>query len=191
MTPRLQIQQTFASIGLRYEYMRLTVHHETAQLDIRQSGPRLDISQIPGRLDIDQSQAFVDEGRVPSLELVKLASARAAATLAEKVAAAAEFGEQLRRSQNPRATVVDAAMYSAVPSAQAEPALVPRPFSVHMHYTPGRLSLELRNGQVEVHATLHPPHISFTMGSVHAYLEQAASIHISVPLPGQRLEIRV
>jgi hypothetical protein len=190
VTVQLQIHQTLGAIGLRYTPSRLFIHSQPADLQIRRASPQLRVNQTPGRLEIDQRQAFADEGRVPALELTHVAAEQAEAALAGRLAQRADLSRSLNHASNPRKLVADWLMQGAFPSRETALALVPQPFSVHVHYTPGRLSLELRNGDVHVDATLHRLQVSFTPGAVQAYLEQAASLEVSTPPVGELVDAR-
>lgn len=188
MAIQLQIHQTLGSIGLHVIPANLSIHSQPTDLHISIEPPDLRVERTPGKLDIDQTQAFADAGRIPSLELLQHSGQQAESQLAARLSQRANLTRELNSVANGRQLVADWLMQTAQSSREVVPDLMPRPFSVHIHYTPGRLSLELRNGRVHERVEVHPVHVSATLGAVQVYLERKASVEVSTPPVGELVD---
>ncbi|SFV05224.1 DUF6470 family protein [Alicyclobacillus macrosporangiidus] len=183
--PQIQIEQRFGQIGLSYTPPHFDIRTRQADLTIEAPAAELSIHTTPGRLDIDQTEAFADEDLRTPLDFSKHQAALARQTAAQGVAEAAQWGQRLLHIERGDAFPAWVMRYRDH-MRQFAPALVPRPFSVHIHYEPGRVDIQAQVQPVRVHAQPHPAEIEFVPGQVHTYLEQRPEIRI-IPPPVEHL----
>ena len=185
---QIQIQQSFGQIGLDYRPPHWQIHSPAVNLQIHSTDPQLDVQQTNGQLQIDQTQAFADAGRLKPLASTEDFVHKAEVTAQRNITETAQFGQQMLRSHDPRKTMQQWVSRYADRQPQTGPALVPRPFSVHVHYDLGHISEQLKNGQVTIHAQVQSPQLTVSLGSVRVYQERAASLQLTPPTLGSLVD---
>lgn len=190
MNPQIQIRQTFGQIGISYTPARWNIRTQPADLTIQTPTAQLSIHTTRGRLDIDQTQAFADEDLRTPLAFSEHQAALARHSAAEGTADTAEWGQRLLHIE--RGNVWPSwIMRYREHTRQIVPALVPRPFSVHIHYEPDRLDINASVQPVRVSANVQPAEIDFRPGQAHTYLAQAPALRIVPPPTGQFMDARM
>ncbi|MCL6636896.1 MAG: DUF6470 family protein [Alicyclobacillus sp.] len=188
--PQIQIRQTFGQIGLSYTSARWSIRTQPADLSIDAPAAVLSIHTVPGRLDIDQTQAFADEGLRTPLAFAVHEAARARQTAAEGVAETADWGQRLLHIERGDAWPSWMMRYRES-MRQVVPALVPRPFSVHIHGEPGHVDIRADVRPVRVSVQTHPVQVAFSPGSVKTFVATPPQIRILSPPVGRLLDTRV
>ncbi|WP_067922440.1 DUF6470 family protein [Alicyclobacillus shizuokensis] len=189
MIPQIQIQQVFGQIGIRYSPAHWEIHTRQADLTIDAPAAELTIHTIPGRLDIDQTEAFADEGLRTPLEFSKHQAALARQAAAQGVADTADWGQRFLHIEqgDPLPQWV---MRYRDHQRQFAPQLVPRPFSVKIHYQPGHVDIKAHVQPVRVSAVTHPVEVEFQPGSVHTYLARAPQLRVISPPMAALADVR-
>jgi hypothetical protein len=180
--PQIDIRQTFGRIGLLYTPQQWEIHTQQADMDLHVSQADVEIHQELGELTIDQTDAFAQEGLmkfVPfAFEQARQAQQIAAQGVEETARIGDEFAHIERRGNQP---FNDWVMRYANHTVETVPALVPAPFSVHIHYEPKPVEEHVSLGRVKLHVTVHRPEVRFSPSAVKAYEEQKASITVITP----------
>ncbi|MCL6442180.1 MAG: DUF6470 family protein [Alicyclobacillus sp.] len=187
LIPQIQIHQTFGQIGIRYQRSLWQIHSQQADLSIQAPQAQVDIHTTPAQLDIDQTQAFADEGLRKPLDFVLYRAQLAHQTALQGIADKAYWGQRFMHTEKGD-PLGDWAMRYRDKAPQVEMALVPRPFSVHIHYTPGQVTEHVEIQPVHIDATIHRPEVQFQPGAARTYVERAPSLLILTPPIGQLVD---
>ncbi|GMA51303.1 hypothetical protein GCM10025857_26600 [Alicyclobacillus contaminans] len=190
MTPQIQIHQVLGQIGICYEPPVWTIHSAPADLDIQSPAAVLEIHTIPGQLEIDQTQAFADEGLRTPLAFLQYEASRARQAAAQGVAETADWGQRFMHIEkgDPLPQYV---MRYRERQPEFLPTLMPRPFSVKIHYQPGHVEIHAEVQPVQISVRPQKPQIDFQPGQVHIDLAQPPQLQIMTPPVGQLLDERV
>jgi hypothetical protein len=181
VTWRINIHQTLGRIGLQYIPAQLEIRTKPADVDIHYVPPDVEIHTDPGQLTIDQTEAFAQEGRLKALDFAVSQAQKAKQAVLSGIERAAQVGDQVARAETKSQAVDIWAMQQVFQIPELVPALVPAPFSVHIHYEMGRVDGQVRLGYVDEHVQVHPAEVMFRPGAVKAYLEQQARLTIIPP----------
>jgi hypothetical protein len=181
MTWPIQIQQTLGRIGLQYIPAKFEIHTKPADVDIHYVPPDLEIRTVPAQLTIDQTEAFEQEGRMKPLDFAIAQSQEAKRAALAGIERTAQIGDQVARAATKSQAIDLWATQNAFRVPELVPALVPSPFSVHIHYEIGRVEEHVQLGHVDERVQIHRPEIEFRPGAVKAYMEQQASLIIIPP----------
>lgn len=179
--PQIQIQQTFASIGIDPGKPRQEIQQPRAELNLEQVPAQLEINRTPSRLEIDQSQAWEDAGlkkvSTVSREYADLGKQYAL----EGIARRAQEVDQIRSIEqggNPIATIAYENMNPG--RAEINVAFIPSFGSVKIQFTPTQLDLQWTRGGVKLNPELKKPIHEYTPAKVEVYLKQKQSLSIEV-----------
>jgi hypothetical protein len=181
VTWQIQIHQTLGRIGLRFIPTQFDIRTKPANLDIHYVPPDVEIHTQPGQLTIDQTQAFTQEGRLKPLDFAVSQAQEAKQAVLSGIERTAQVGDQVARAES-KARAVDLwATQQAFQVPELFPALVPLPFSVHIHYEMGEVEKHVQLGRVDERVQVHPAEVIFRPGAVKAYMEQEAKLTIIPP----------
>jgi hypothetical protein len=178
---QIQIHQTLGRIGLQHIPAQFEIRTKPADVDIHYVQPDVEIHTVPGQLTIDQSEAFAQEGRLKPLDFSIANSHEARQAALAGIERTAQIGDQVARAKTKSQAIDLWTMQSAFHVPELVPALVPAPFSVHIHYELGRVEEHVQLGHVDERVQIHRPEIAFRPGAAKAYIEQQASLTIIPP----------
>jgi|GEM_PF-5435849 len=179
--PQIQIHQTFGQIGLRYQPSDLEIQTPPVNMALEYTPTDLELHSVPGDLQIDQSQAFSDEGLNPPLEEAELQAHAAEEAAEQGVANTAAWAESF---VNPKSHASVSAWLSRYQSqVTLTPTLVPSPFSVKVHYTPGHLESNVQLGSVHPQVHVSPVSFSYQPAKVQVYTAQENRVSIGLSSP--------
>jgi hypothetical protein len=181
VTWQIQIHQTLGRIGLRYIPAQFEIRARPADIDIHYVSPDVEIHTHPGQLMIDQTEAFAQEGRLKPLDLAVTQAQKARQAVLSGIERTAQVGDQVARAETKSQAINVWAMQQAFQVPELVPALVPAPFSVHIHYEMGRVDEQVRIGHVDERVQAHPAEVIFRPGAVKAYMEPQAKLTIIPP----------
>jgi hypothetical protein len=181
VTWQVQIHQTLGRIGLRYIPPQFELRTRPADIDIHYVPLDVEIHTEPGQLTIDQTEAFAEEGRLKPLDFAVSQAQKAKQAVLSGIERTAQVGDQVARAETKSQAVDIWAMQQTFQVQELVPALVPTPFSVHIHYEMGRVDAQVRLGRVDERVQVHPAEVMFRPGAVKAYMEQQARLTIIPP----------
>ncbi|MCL6593454.1 MAG: DUF6470 family protein [Alicyclobacillus sp.] len=190
MIPQIQIVQQWGQIGLAYTPMQWYIKQPPAEWQVHAPPAQLEIHITPGQLTIDQTEAFADEDLRTPLAFLQHEAQLAWQTAEQGTAEAADWGQRFLHIEKGDALAQWVMRYRDK-QPQVVPALVPRPFSVHIHYQPGRVQIHADVQPVRVQETLPPVQVVMTYGKVQTYLAKPPFLYIIAPHLGQRIDLHV
>ncbi len=177
----LEINQTYARIGIDRTPSNLQIQTNKAKLEIHQKQPKINIKTELPRVEIDQYEAFASSGLKGPIDLTREAAERGYQCVMNYIGKTAEDGDTLAAIQNGGNPIVDIAVRDANPEHEFNigtmPAVGPRitvKGSVHMEAE--RTSEGAMNG-VEAEYTPGNVYINFTPAQIRVYMDQYASIN--------------
>ncbi|WP_322785836.1 DUF6470 family protein [Kyrpidia tusciae] len=178
-------------MGLQTRPPEWRIAQPPADLNMHQELARVEIRRTAGRLEIDQSEAFAQVGLMSPLELSRSEAARSRQVNADGIAEAAQWGDRFAHIERGGNPIADWALREVTGPPDWIPALVPRPFSVHITYRPGQADIRVQPGRVDLNPAVHPPEVSFHPGTVDAYVRRPGAVTIiPPPLPGLLVDER-
>lgn len=189
---QVNIHQVFGMIGIRYQSGQWNLSAPAADLQIHQTNPDVSFQRTPGDLEIDQNQAFADAWRETPLAFIQDLAGQAKMAAQTRVADDVAFGDQVMKSngsQQAQKVVTGHEMQQAIRQRDVSPALVPRPFSVHVHYTLSQLQADFHPGQLSIETGIQPVRITdFSPSKAEVYLQQPPAVSITTSDSGQRFD---
>jgi hypothetical protein len=143
--------------------------------------PDVTIHTHPGQLTIDQTEAFAQEGRLKPLDFAVSQAQKAKQAVLSGIERTAQVGDEVARAES-KARAIDLwATQNAFQVPELVPALIPTPFSVHIHYEMGHVEEHVQLGHVDARVQVHSAEVIFRAGAVKAYMEQEANLTIIPP----------
>jgi hypothetical protein len=179
--PQIQISQVFGRIGISYSPMQWNISLKQADVEMHITSSDIEVQQQSGELTIDQTDAFAQEGRLKPLDFAVDQANKAEQVVAQGVEETAQLGNEfmhIERNSNPFS---DWALRYADKQVQAVPALVPAPFSVHIHYQLAPVHTQVQLGSVQESVMIHSPQVTFSPGNARTYVEQPPNLQIIPP----------
>lgn len=181
MTWQLQIHQTLGRIGLSYTPGQLSIRTRRADMEIHRTNPDVQIHRTPSQLTIDQSDAFAQEGREKPLQFTERLAEEAKQTVLNGISETAQIGDSIARAKTANHAFDLRSMRYAYKVPETVPALVPAPFSVHIHYELSRIEFHTDLGKLEHQVHVQPPDISYQVGKIRTYLDPPPQLTIIPP----------
>ncbi|HEU4962319.1 MAG TPA: DUF6470 family protein [Bacilli bacterium] len=178
-TLRLQINQTFAKIGLDYTKPVQEISQPYAQVEIVQQAAKMDIDQGAGRLSVDGEAAHAALSHKSALGLVESVAAQTRQVVMEFISSKSSEGDQLAAINKASIADIASQRYHRGPS----PIEFIGPFSynpVDVSYTPHPTTVSWQVGGADIQVTPHKPEISYRPGAVQAYVAQQNDLSVDV-----------
>ncbi|MGG1401155.1 DUF6470 family protein [Bacillus salipaludis] len=177
--PQIQLQQTFAQIGLRTTQPIQEIQQVPAEISIKQVPAEMTIEHHPSSLNINQDQAWNELNRkqpsVFSTDMAEFARDEGYEAISE----IAEEGDQLAKIENKEDAVVSIASEKACPPpADFNIAFIPSYGSVQIRYNPSEIQVDWKRGVVELEATQSKTIHKYTPGKIEVYLRQKQQLQI-------------
>jgi hypothetical protein len=177
----IQIQQTFARIGIQTTPRRLDIQSPQAELNLHQEPARIEIRRTPGELQIDQSEAFADADDKTIFRLIRDEAARSVQEGIKAIGEIAERGDEAQHIERKQNVIAEQAARNVGKIDDFNVRAVPEPFHVKIHYQPTVLQIQASGGQVTLNPVIHKPDITVQNAVVQVYLAQRQSITITPP----------
>lgn len=175
---RIEIQQTYAKVGLQRTPVQFSMEQPQADLQVRQIPTESHIEGTPSRLEINSSQAraaYGQRGVVPFIN--NLADGAYQQSLAG-IARIAQDGDRMMDIANREDAVAELAYQHQFDRGLMEYVDSPSPHPVTIHYQPSSKKISWRLGDVEIHSQFNPPRIQFQRGKLETYLREQSGIFI-------------
>ncbi|MBS4195505.1 DUF6470 family protein [Lederbergia citri] len=177
--PQIRMESQFAKIGMETVSARQSIQQPNADLHIEQPQADMKMRTIPGRLTIDQSQAWEDMDIKSIFQRVRENAQRGRQKLLEGIARVAREGNEMLDIHSGRDVLVEQAKRKAnPPPVDTNINWVPSPFSVIIHYEPGKTDIQFQTRKPVIDARIRKPIISYVPGDVNIYLRQQNSLKI-------------
>ncbi|MCF6093416.1 DUF6470 family protein [Microaerobacter geothermalis] len=179
--PRIQIEQTYAQIGIKTTPSTQEIRQPQADLNLRQIPAKLEIERIPSRLNIDQSQAWAEVNLKDPIQLTRDESERAKQLALEGIARIVEEGNQLAAIENQGDSIAEIALQNTITGpVDYNVGFIPSYGSVRIDYQPAQLNFNWTINGVEMNPVIKQPEISYQPGKVEVYVKQKNSISFQV-----------
>ncbi|MCJ8007595.1 DUF6470 family protein [Lederbergia wuyishanensis] len=177
--PQIRIESQFAKNGMETVPARQSIQQPDANLHIEQPLADMKMRTIPGRLTIDQSKAWEDMDIKGIFQRVKENAERGKQKLLEGISRVAREGDEMLDIHSGRDVLVEQAKQKAnPPPIDTNITWVPSPFSVKIHYEPGKTNIQFQPRKPVIDANVRKPIISYTPGDVNIYMRQQNSLKI-------------
>jgi hypothetical protein len=180
---RLEINQTYARIGVERTPRRLEIETQRARLEFRQKHAKVNMDIELPRVEIDQSECFASAGLKGPVELTREAARRGHTQVIEYIGKTAADGRMLAAIERGGNPLKDIVVRDAYPQKLFNIDYIPkaRPritVTGGVQYDPERNSEGVNNG---VEGTFVPGRIDIRVepSRVRIYMEQYNSISIS------------
>ncbi|WP_249315513.1 DUF6470 family protein [Bacillus sp. FJAT-49711] len=173
------MESQFAKIGMDTVPDRQSIQQPNADLHIEQPLADMKMRTIPGRLTIDQTQAWEDMDIKGIFQRVKENAARGKQKLMEGIARVSREGDEMLDIHSGRNILVEQAKRKANRQpVDTNITWVPSPFSVKIHYEPGKTDIQFQTRKPIIDARERKPIISYTPGDVNIYVRQHNNLKI-------------
>ncbi|MBS4223191.1 DUF6470 family protein [Lederbergia citrea] len=177
--PQIRMQSQSAQIAMETRQARQLIQQPNAELRIEQPQAEMEIRTTPSRLTIDQSQAWEDMNIKSVFRSIEENSQRASQDLLAGIARVSREGDEMIEIHTGRNVIVEQAKRKAnPPPADVNITWVPSPFSVKIHYTPGKTDIQFDTNKPVINVRTQNPNISYQPGDVYISLKQRNSLNI-------------
>jgi hypothetical protein len=179
--PQIQMNQTYARIGLRITQPVQEISQPSAVTSIRQEPAQMTIERQPSILEIDQEQAWNELNlKSPSTfnnDNVDYAEEQ----WLEAIANIAQKGDRLAAIKNHSDAIVEIATNQNIKEPRDfNIAFIPSYGSVHIQYTPADLQINWQLGGAKIEIMQQKPVHNYTPGKTEIYMSQWPELHIDV-----------
>lgn len=179
--PQIRMHSQFAQIGITTTPARQTIHQQDADLRIEQPLANMKMRTTEGRLTIDQTEAWEDMNLKSIFKTVRENAQKGHQAVMEGMAQAAAEGQEMINIQSGRNAFVEQAKRDTFkPPAEVNITWIPKPFSVKVHYQPGKTDIQFQERKPIIDARVNKPVISYAPGDVNVHLKQRNSLRIDL-----------
>lgn len=178
--PRLEIDQTFALIGMNHRQARIEMRQPMAEVEMNQPQPEVEMTIKRGKLYIDQTEAFADANLKHPFRLTREWAEQAKQKLLKGLAEEAAEGDRLMKIENQKECIIPqiAKEESEDPPKQFNIGYIPSSMDkVKFYYEKGSIDIHVKKGNFYVKIKPNYPKIKYIPGDLNIYLRQKPSIH--------------
>lgn len=180
--PRVQIDQTFARIGMQHHRPQLSISQGQADLRIQQDlGSTLRMQTTDATLSIDQSAAFADADVKSIFRRNEEFANKANQQAMNYIAQTARDGDRMKKIESGANVIAELAKGKGLqPERQFELRNIPGGTEkVRISHRPSELSIQADHSPVSIHAQPHQTKIHAPKWEVNTYLAQKNQIQFS------------
>lgn len=179
--PQIQIQQTYAKIGLRITKPVQEIEQPPAQISIKQESAKMVIDRKPGMLEIDQEQARNEVNLKSPSVLSDDFAQYGRQQLLEAIASIVQKGNQMAAiKNNADAIVAMATEYTLKMPPDFNIGFIPSHGSVKFDYTPAEINIDWQIGGTEIDTIVQKPIHHYKPGKAEVYMSQWPELTIDV-----------
>lgn len=180
--PKLQMQSTFAQLGLNIIKPVQEIRQPQAEMNLRQVPATLSIEQARTELQIDSSQARANIGIMTSMQFSDSAASYGQQKALQAIAEKSQEGDRMMRIYTKENAIAAMGKEKGLrvleggytpPAASADEGV-----DIHVELKPVRIDVQ-RNG-MSMNPVTKPPELSYTPGKVEPYMLQYNSLKIDV-----------
>lgn len=180
--PQIQINQTFAKIGIETQSTRIDIKTGQADLRIKQENEELNINQSRSMVQIDQSRAYSALGQGSVIEVTDTIIDKMYQTglnAIKNIAAKGETFQDIHLHDNnliaqfAKTDSVDFSAYQYAGRASCD--------NVDVNVVSGELEMDWKKGKVEVDIEPNKATVDYTRGNVDIYVKPKNSVEILTP----------
>lgn len=179
--PQIQIRQQRAQIGIDADLGQLDIKQPKATLEITTEPSKLEIHSEKGVLYIDSSKAWDALGLGSSLETMSRIYSKARDVALQGIAKIVENGNRLAAIQNGGNAIAEIAKEKGDEFFEFEFLGDASMNNVELHYEPGKLDIQFKEGKVNVNTHPNPPEINYIRGKLDIYMIQYPKVDIIPP----------
>lgn len=180
--PKLQMQSTFAQLGLNIIKPVQEIRQPQAEMNLRQVPATLSIEQARIELQIDSSQARANIGIMTSMQFSDSAASYGQQKALQAIAEKSQEGDRMMRiytKENAIAAIGKEKGLRVLEGGYSPPAAsADEGVDIHVELKPVRIDVQ-RNG-MSMNPVTKPPELSYTPGKVEPYMLQYNSLKIDV-----------
>lgn len=179
--PQIQLQQTYAKIGLRITRPVQEIEQPPAEISIKQEPAKMVIDRKPGILEIDQEQARYEVNlKTPSAFSEDYAEYGRNEAL-QAIAEIAEKGNRMASIKNKGDAIVEMATEKTLkPPPDYNIAFIPSYGSVKIDYSPTELQINWNIGGTEINIIPKNPIHNYQPGKTEVYMSEWPELQIDV-----------
>lgn len=180
---KLQIDQSFAKIGMSQQQAKVEIRQPKAELKLSQSQPAVEMNISSSKLEIDQSEAFADANLKSAMQSVNEWASKGKQHALQSITKAVQEGRRLMAIENGKDSAIP---QLAKENSQDTPKqfglgyMPSSPLLVKFHYTPSDIKIDVKSNNATVDAKINQPVVQFKQGDVQTYLRQKASIYFQI-----------
>jgi len=179
--PQIQIRQEYAKLGIDADLGVQDIKQPTATFELTTERPKLDIHSEKGVLYIDSSKAWDALGHGPFLETMNKIYSRAHEVVMQGIAKIVEDGNRMAAIQNGGNAIAEIAKEKGAEFFEFEFMGDASSGNVSMHYVPGKLDIQVKEGKVNIETHPNRPEINYTRGKLDIYMLQYPKVEIIPP----------
>lgn len=185
---RIQMQSTFAQLGLNISKPIQEIKQPQAEMNLRQVPATLEIEQARTILQIDSSQARANIGMMTSTQFSESSAAYGQQKALEAIAEKSQEGDRMMRIYTKENVIASLGREKGMRALEGgytpPPASNDEGVDISVEAKPVVINVT-RNG-MRMDPVIRPPEISYTPGKVEPYMLQYNSLKIEVT--GSRLD---
>jgi len=179
--PQLQIRQEYARLGIDADAGTLDIKQPTATFEFNTEQPKLDITSEKGALFIDSSKAWDALGHGPFLETMNRIYTKATQVALQGIAKIVEDGNRLAAINQGGNAIAEIAKEKGADFFEFEFMGDASVNNVSLHYQPGKLNIQVKEGKVNLNTHPNRPEINYNRGKLDIYLMQYPKVEITPP----------
>lgn len=179
--PQIQIRQQNARLGIDADIGKLDIKQPRATFEMTTELPKLEIHSEQGKLYIDSSKAWDALGHGPALETMSKIYSRAHEVALQGIAKIVEDGNRLAAIQDGGNAIAEIAKERGAEFFEFEFMGDASMDNVDVHYEPGKLDIQVKEGKVNLDTHPNPPEINYTRGKLDIYMMQYPKVEIIPP----------
>lgn len=185
--PQIQIRQQYAQLGINADIGIQDIKQPRATFELTTERPKLNIHSENGVLYVDSSKAWDALGHGPSLETMSRIYSRAREVALQGIAKIVENGNRLGAIHKGGNTIAEIAKEQGAEFFEFEFMGDASLDNVDLHYEPGKLDIQIEEGEVNLYTHPNPPEINYTRGKLDIYMIQYPKVEIIPP----KIDIKV
>lgn len=176
---QLQINQTWAQIGIKSTPGTLQVQNPGYTLDMSVTQPQIRVEATLPQITIDQSQCFAEAGRKGLTAFSADMVSYAKSAMLGSIARIAEQGNEMAALPNAVNVIAEQGYSNAYDQFEKEFGMVTIPTSrPKIGLKEGTVDIQVTPGEVVNNTTLQKTSLQYTKGAVEVYLKQRPSIDV-------------
>lgn len=185
--PQIQIQQTYAKIGIESSPAKQEIEQPKAEINIHQEPIKVEIQHKDAKVLIDQTKAWSALGKRPSLELMKVIYGKTHQVVMDTIAKIAQKGDRMAAIHIKADPIPNMAAENAIHFTELYFEEEPSVMNISFQFVPGELNIQWSGGRTDIDVKPNKPIIRYFPGDVNIYIRQKENISITPP----EIEIKI
>lgn len=185
--PQIQIQQTYAKVGIKTSSAKLNIEQPKPEVNIHQEHIKVEIHSTPAKLQVDQSKAWKAFGIRSPFELREIITSETKRLVLDAIASIAEKGDRLAAIHQKQDPIPELARENTFKTLDINYLGEAVKDNVNVTFIPASLDINWHGGYADINIKARKPKIEYIPGRLEMYLRQKNDINISVSKVDQRI----